>query len=651
MTADPLWSPSENQREHSLMALFKRFVAEKTGRSFVSHRDFHAWSLKESFEFWSLLAMFTEIIWHKPPTISAIRTGPGMLGVEWFPDATLNFAENLLPEDSDREVIACIKEGKERLAFTARALRNAVARCSQSLIKLGVKEGDHVAGILINGPEAIVAMLATTSLGGVWSSCSPDFGSLGLYDRLSLILPKVIFLTRHYQYNGKLVSSLPAAAEAIGRLANDPTVVICDHLKDTDDEFWPLCGGLKNLNQGQDNLFFTSRKFHDPLYILFSSGTTGLPKAIVHSVGGTLLQHKKELQLHSDVRSGDILFYFTTCGWMMWNWMVSALACRAKLLTYDGSPTFPSTTALWDLVANERVSHFGTSPKFLSTCMSQPEPNLPKPSSLRNMRTILSTGSPLLPSHAEWVYQNFPRVHLASISGGTDIISCFMLGNPTIPVYPGEIQGPGLGMAIESWDERGKPVVGKKGELVCVNPFVSMPIKFLNDPDGSKYYHAYFNFYPSREVWRHGDFVELTERGGVIVYGRSDSTLNPGGVRIGTSEIYRVLEELPFIEDAIAIGQVTPDDTRIVLFVKLSPENSWTKNLERDVKIAIRSSLTPRHVPSIILPVREIPYTRSGKKTEIAVTQIIHGEDVPNITALSNPECLDEYKALRVQLV
>lgn len=641
----PLWTPSELRRSTSLMNLFQTFVSTRLNRSFVSYRDFHTWSVKEGFLFWDLLSEFVGIRWQTPPSQAAVKNSPGMRGISWFPNGKLNFAANLLPESSDNEVIISYAEGNARSSLTARQLRNAVSRCAASLSAKGVREGDCVAGVLANGPEAVIAMLAAASLGAVWSSCSPDFGTSGIYDRMSQVQPKAVFVTRQYQYNGKNIQTLAQTGDALDKLKPSPVaVIVCDHMDKQRDEFWDFCGGRSQLGNGDDALSFTPRQFNDPLYILFSSGTTGLPKCIVHGVGGTLLQHKKELMLHSDIKPKDILFYYTTCGWMMWNWMVSALSCNARIVTFDGSPTWPNINVLWDIIRKENVSHFGTSPKFLSACMSNPDFSPVRSGPLSSLNTLLSTGSPLLAHHFEWVYAKLPHVHLASISGGTDIVSCFMLGNPTLPVYAGEIQGAGLGMAIESWNEQGQPVYAKKGELVCVSPFVSMPVCFLNDPDGSRYNKAYFEHYKHRDVWRHGDFIEISEHGGITVFGRSDATLNPGGVRIGTSELYRVVEGVAEVLDAIAVGQQRGDDSRIVLFVKLRPETTWSKELELTIKASIRQALTPRHVPEVILPVSDIPYTRSGKKVEIAVTKVIHGEEVPNKASLANPECLAQYQ-------
>lgn len=641
-SAAPLWSPTAAQASSTLMHAFTKFVEERIGRSFVSYQDLHAWSIHDIDAFWGILADFVGIEWIKPPT-KAYVTGKTLRDGKWFPESRLNFAANLLPKPSTDVVLKCFQEGMSPRSYTATQLWNAVARCAYHLKYLGVQPNDRVAGVLANGPEAIIAMLATASIGAIWSSCSPDFGQTGVFDRLSQVGPKVVFATKRYHYNGKQIDCGTQIFPALERLKSSPHIITSDPFA-KEDEFAQLIAG------SDDEVLpieFMPRTFSDPLYIMFSSGTTGLPKCIVHSVGGTLLQHKKELMLHSDVRPGDRMMFFTTCGWMMWNWMVSTLACGATVVTFDGSPTYPEHCVLWDLARSERLTHFGTSPKFIGSCMNLDAGGPTQNGPLPDLRCVLSTGSPLLPAHFEWIYQHLPRVHLASISGGTDIISCFMLGNPMLPVYTSEIQCAGLGMAIEAWDEDAKPVRRKKGELVCVAPFVSMPVGFWNDPQGEKYRKAYFDYYDDRQVWRHGDYIEITAHGGVIVYGRSDATLNPGGVRIGTAELYRAVESLDFIADSIAVGQNWQGDVRILLFVKLRAGESWDEDRAKQIKTKIRAELTPRHVPALVLMVQDIPYTRSGKKVEIAATQTIHNEPVPNRAALMNPESLEHFEKLR----
>lgn len=643
----PIWVPTTERIQKSLMGSFVQLMHDQGKISKAEWNDLYQWSISDVGDFWESLGSFVKIKFQQS-SAKPFVSGRSMREARWFEGATLNFAENILPTSDGREVLVGFSEGSARKSWTGLELWNDVARCAESLRRQGVQADERVAGVLVNGPEAVICMLAAASLGAVWTSCSPDFGTSGIADRLSQVSPKIVFATSKYFYNGKLVTCGEQIAEAVAKITPLPKIVMVDHLNRGQDAFSEFLGDSKLLAQSGEPLplTFQARKFQDPLYILFSSGTTGLPKCITHGVGGTLLQHKKELMLHSDAQPTDTILYFTTCGWMMWNWMVSALGCGAKVIAFDGAPTFPSASRLWDLCQEESVTHFGTSPKFISACMQDPSLVVNRLGDKSKLRVILSTGAPLLPAHYEWVYQKFEDVHLASISGGTDIISCFMLGNPLLPVYAGEIQSPGLGMAIEGWDDTQKAVVNQKSELVCVKPFVSMPVCFWNDATGDRYQKAYFDHYQGLDVWRHGDFVEVTSRGGVIVYGRSDATLNPGGVRIGTAEIYRAVETVPFVADSLAIGQIIAEDTRVLLFVKLAAGKVWAPEMVQQIKAKIRSELTARHVPTLIIPVKDIPYTRSGKKVEIAVTQIIHRETVPNRAAVVNPECLSEYEDL-----
>lgn len=645
----PQWIPSQMAMESSAMYGFLERIFSQKKISKKNWDDLYAWSIKDTNDFWWELNEFVGVRWQREPRVAFVP-GPTMRACEWFPDGRLNFAENLLPNPDDKVVLVAVAEGVERCEWTGLRLWNDVARCAMSLKAKGVCPGDRVAGVLINGAEAVICMLATASLGAVWSSCSPDFGAQGIKDRLVQISPKVVFSTVSYRYGGKLISNLDQTIMALKGMEPSPHIVPVDHFNRGSDGFARFCGHPGTVETSSLTIHFEPRRFEDPQYIMFSSGTTGLPKCIVHGVGGTLLQHKKELSLHSDLRSGDRLFFFTTCGWMMWNWMVSALSVGASIVTFDGSPTYCGVSHLWDICRDENVTHFGTSPKFLSVCAQDKGFSPSNNGEIPSLRSLLSTGSPLLPAHYHWVNEHLPKVHLASISGGTDIIGCFMLGNPLLPVLYGEIQAPGLGMAVECWDDNERPVVGVKGELVCVRPFVSMPICFWNDHKGELYRKAYFDNYPGKDVWRHGDFIEFTKAGGIIVHGRSDSTLNPGGVRIGTAEIYRAVEALSFVVDSLAIGQDLGDDIRVVLFVKLALGTVWSTDLEQNIRSVIRTNLTPRHVPQKVIPVKDIPYTRSGKKVELAVAKIMRGEPVSNRQSLANPDSLDEYEHLKIQL-
>ena len=648
MLGKKLWEANEGRKKSSHMMAFAKFVSDYYKKDLDNWPALYQWSITELEEFWLAMASYGQVIWkNKAHQVLESPSDDPIKGAKWFVGASLNFAENLLkPLDDDQMVLVGITEDKPKQQYTGAQLRRDVIACAMSLKKFGVGKGDRVAGFLSNGCEAVVAMLACTSLGAVWSSCSPDFGADAVIDRFGQINPKVVFYSRAYSYNGKNIDCGPTIAECIKRLNPETQSVIVGPC-----EFEGQALGLSfeeclkaSLSENKEASFeFTPTGFDDPLYILYSSGTTGVPKAIVHGVGGTLLQHKKELMLHSDLKKGDALMYFTTCGWMMWNWMVSALSLGVKLVVFDGSPSFPSLERLWDVIAEEKVTAFGTSPKFLGACMSKDM--MPGSShDLTSLQTIFSTGAPLLPEHCDWVYSKVKKdVHLASISGGTDIISCFMLGNPLLPVYTGEIQSPGLGMDIQAWDDEGKAVTEKKAELICKSPFVSRPIYFFNDEAGEKYHKAYFDFFTEQKVWRHGDYIEVTPRGGVVVYGRSDATLNPGGVRIGTSELYRQTEQMSEVDDSIAVGVQKDGDVAILLFVCLKEGLMLDEPLTKVIKSRIREGLSPRHVPQQIFQVDAIPYTRSGKKVELAVTRIMQQQTVDNVGALANPNCLDQY--------
>jgi len=598
----------------------------------------YAWSIASPAEFWAAVWRFCSIE-HAAPFTSVVRDADKMPGAKWFEGATLNFAANLLAPQREGTAIVHANERGDRSTLDWRELRAQVASVAAHLRALGVRRGDRVAGFIANRPEAVVAMLATASLGCVWSSCSPDFGADAVLDRFGQIAPKVLFATDGYFYDGKSIDSLPTVRAIAARLRDLVAVVVVPYRSASPDlagiERAVLFGEL--LAQHAE-LAFEPVAFDTPLYILYSSGTTGAPKCIVHGVGGTLLQHRKEHMLHTDIKPGDIVFYFTTTGWMMWNWLVSALASGATLVLYDGAPLHPDPGVLWRLAERERVGVFGTSAKYLSAL--EKSGFAPRSAhGLPALRAILSTGSPLAPASFDFVHEHVkPDVQLASIAGGTDLISCFALGNPLLPVHRGELQCRGLGMKVEIYAADGRSVRREKGELVCTAPFPSMPIGFWNDADGRKYHAAYFERFPN--IWHHGDYAELTEHDGVVIYGRSDAVLNPGGVRIGTAEIYRVVEQLPEVAECIVVGQDWGDDTRVVLFVRLQPGHALDAALERRVRDEIKRRASPRHVPAKILAVVDIPRTMNGKIVELAVREAIHGRPVGNRDALANPEAL-----------
>ncbi|MBV2192262.1 MAG: acetoacetate--CoA ligase [Azonexus sp.] len=635
--AKPLWQPNPNTVGDTRMAMFMQAMGH--GR----YADLWQWSIDQPEVFWSKLWDFCGAVGDKGQTV--LRDGDRMPGARWFPEARLNYAENLLKNRDEGEALVFWGEDKVKRRLSRAELYAEVARFQRFLVDAGVGEGDRVAGYLPNLPETLIAMLAATSLGAIWSSASPDFGVQGVLDRFGQIEPKVLVCVDGYWYNGKPVDCLEKNAEVVARMPSLLRTVVVPYLDPA-----AGVGAVANAVSWRDlptvaadaEVRITRVAFDHPLFIMFSSGTTGVPKCIVHCHGGALLQHLKEHQLHSDVRPGDRLFYFTTCGWMMWNWLVSGLACGATLLLYDGSPFAAKGTVLFDYAAAEKMTHFGTSAKFIDAAAKLGlTPG--KTHDLAALRAMFSTGSPLSPEGFDWVYREIKQdILLASISGGTDIISCFVLGNPVLPVYRGEIQCRGLGMAVDVFDDEGKPVRSEKGELVCTKPFPVMPVGFWNDPDGARYRAAYFERFPN--VWCHGDFSELTAHDGMIIYGRSDATLNPGGVRIGTAEIYRQVEQLPEILESLVIGQDWPpgknDDVRVVLFVKLQEGHALDAALIDRVKKQIRDNTTPRHVPAKVVQVQDIPRTKSGKIVELAVRNVVHAQPVKNVEALANPEAL-----------
>ncbi len=639
----PLWKPNPQTVGDTGMAMFMQAMGH--GR----YADLWQWSVDAPEEFWSRLWDFCGVVGEKGAEILVDRES--MPGARWFPEARLNYAENLLKRYDDGEALVFWGEDKVKRRLSRAELHAEVARFQSFLIAAGVGEGDRVAGYLPNLPETLIAMLATTALGAIWSSASPDFGVQGVLDRFGQIEPKVLICVDGYWYNGKPVDCLAKNAEVVAQMPSLLKVVVVPYLDAAPEVSsiakavsWPTI--MDAAVNPKNELIFRRVAFDHPLFIMFSSGTTGVPKCIVHCHGGVLLQHLKEHMLHSDVRPGDRLFYFTTCGWMMWNWLVSGLAAGATLLLYDGSPFAARGTVLFDYAAAEKMTHFGTSAKFIDAAAKLGlTPG--KTHDLTALRAMFSTGSPLSPEGFDWVYREIKQdILLASISGGTDIVSCFVLGNPVLPVYRGEIQCRGLGMAVDVFDDEGKPVRSEKGELVCTRPFPVMPVGFWNDPDGAKYRAAYFERFAN--IWCHGDFSELTAHDGMIIYGRSDATLNPGGVRIGTAEIYRQVEQLPEILESMVIGQDWPpgrnDDVRVVLFVKLQEGLVLDAALIDRIKKQIRDNTTPRHVPAKVVQVLDIPRTKSGKIVELAVRNVVHAQPVKNVEALANPEALEYFR-------
>ncbi len=635
-----IWTPHHPQTTH--MWQFMRFAETAHQQNFADYDALHAWSVQHPEQFWPSLCDYFNIRFETPAR-QILNDYSDMMDAQWFNGATFNFARQLLSGQDDHPAIVSLDERGTRRELTYRELRHKVGQCAAGLKQAGVVAGDRVAAIMPNVDYTVIAMLATASIGAIWSSCSSDFGASAAVDRLGQIEPKVLFVCDGHDYQGKTHHELSKIQQISAMLPGLVQIVICPVINNPPDLAQLPCAiHWDQFTSHHAELTFPDFPFNHPLYILFSSGTTGKPKCIIHSTGGTLLQHVKELGLHTDIHSTDNLFFYTTCGWMMWNWMVSTLALGATITLYEGSPSFPDEKRLFQLIEDEHITVFGTSPKFLASIEHaglEPAREFP----MQRLRCILSTGSPLLPEQYDFVNRQIkPGIPLCSISGGTDIVSCFALGNPILPIYRGELQCAGLGMSIDIYDDAGHPVHEARGELVCTRPFPSMPIGFWNDPDKINYKKAYFSRFPG--VWAHGDFAEITARHGVIIYGRSDAVLNPGGVRIGTAEIYRQVEKIPAILDSVVVGQDWQNDVRVVLFVKLREGEHLSPELETTIRKTIRTNASPRHVPAKILQVNDIPRTISGKIVELAVRQVVHGQTVNNLSSLANPEALAGFR-------
>lgn len=636
-----LWKPKISKKSH--VSNFIDELNRKKNLQIDKYEELYKWSISNPKQFWEETWKYSNII-SSSQYNEIVDDITKMPGAEWFSGAKLNFAENLLRFRDDRPAIHYKNENSKIKTITYKSLYRSVEALSFSLRSIGVKKGDRVAGYISNIPEAIIAMLASSSIGAIWSSTSPDFGVNGVLDRFSQIQPKVLFATSGYSYNGKYYDSLENVHDITRKIKSLIKVVIINQRKENVQKI-KIQNSIQYENfisKDPEALIFEQLPFNYPLFILYSSGTTGLPKSIVHSAGGTLIQHLKELYFHCDLSRNDNIFYFTTCGWMMWNWLVSSLAVGSAITLYDGSPFYPQKTTLWEMVDELKISIFGTSAKFIEACMnSKLKPQ--NISTLKSLRTILSTGSPLIEECFDYVYKDIKEdILLGSISGGTDIISCFALSSPLLPVIRGELQCRGLGMDVYAYDQNQNSLIGEKGELVCCTAFPSMPIYFWNDPDGTKYKKAYFETF--KGIWHHGDLISISKTGGVKIYGRSDTTLNPGGVRIGTAEIYRVLSSLSYIEDSLVVGQKWKADQRIILFVQLKNNAVLGQNLINEIKTKISKECSHRHTPSKVLQVAGIPYTMNGKKVELAIKQILENEPVLNIDALKNPKTLEYFK-------
>ncbi|NBB03835.1 acetoacetate--CoA ligase [Pseudomonas monteilii] len=646
---DVLWRPSTAQIEASRMDAFRRRVNLRYNLQLTDYQALHRWSIEQRAAFWQTLADYFHVRWHTPPS-QVLSEWPQMPEAQWFANASLNFAEHLLRRRDDRPAVVSIREDGHRQAFTHAQLAAHVAGLQAAFKAAGIVAGDRVAAVMPNTWQTLVAMLACTSLGAIWSTSSPEFGVHGIIDRFGQIAPKLLIVCAGYQYAGKDIDQVVKINQVCEQLPSLEQLIVVPHTRSGTrlDEFHAARVSLwDDVYQPGGEPRFTPLPFDHPLYILYSSGTTGVPKCIVHRAGGVLLQHLKEHGLHNDLKADDVLFYYTTCGWMMWNWLASGLAIGATLVLYDGSPFHPGPERLLDLIDAEGIHAFGTSPKYLAA-LEQAGLEPAASHNLASLRLLLSTGSPLSPHSYDYVYSKIKAdLCLASMSGGTDIVSCFVLGNPTLPVRRGEIQCKGLGMAVEVWNEHGQPVQDEKGELVCTRNFPSMPLGFWHDPDGSRYRDAYFSQYPG--VWAQGDYAEQRTHGGLVIHGRSDAVLNPGGVRIGTAEIYRQVEKVEQVLESVAVGQDWQGDVRVVLFVRLQDGLLLDEALRQRIRQVIRQFTTPRHVPAVIAQVSDIPRTISGKLVELAVRNVVHGLPVKNTDALANPQALEQFRD-RVEL-
>ena len=642
-----LWQPSDQKIKSSNLYAFMTGINEQYGTDFSEYTALYEWSTSNIPEFWAAMWTYADIIASQPYE-QVLDDPKKMPGAKWFSGARLNFAENLLRYRDDRQALVFNGESQVRKTLTYAELYDEVARVAKSLKAMGVSVGDRVVGFMPNMPESIVAMLAATSMGAAWSSCSPDFGIKGVLDRFGQIKPKVLFTADGYFFKGKRVDSLGRIADILKQLPSIEKLVVVPYAEASPDiSTVPNAVMYADFRSGDAGLDieFEQLPFDHPLYIMYSSGTTGLPKCMVQSTGGILIHHLKELMLHTDLKREDTIFYFTTCGWMMWNWLVSSLGVGATLVLYDGNPFHPSPGVLWEMTQDEGITVFGTSAGYIAALQASGlEPK--EQYDLSKLRAVLSTGSPLSIEGFEFIYEAVKSdLQLASIAGGTDLNGCFALGNPMGPVYAGELQCRGLAMNVQAWDGTGKAVINEQAELVCTAPFPSMPVYFWNDPEFKKYNSAYFDVYPG--IWRHGDYIVVTERGGVVMFGRSDATLNPGGVRIGTAEIYRQIDQIEEVDDSVVVGQNWKNDVRVILFVKMAEGFSLDETLKANIRQTIRVNASPRHVPAKIVAVSDVPYTLNMKKVEIAVKKVIQNQEVSNKDALANPEALNEYANIK----